>query len=747
PKDFVFVHGRADEADGERSFGALADLVSDLCGVEPEDTPAQRFEKVERMRVLGLSPRQVRWLGELLGLAYPLPSEERAGRPRGIEIALAIRRALRALADDRVVVLALEDLQWMDDATRQVLPLMVQGLTRARVLVLVTRRPGTAGPLPRGGRTVEVPPLDAEAAGRLLAHWLGGRAVDPDLAALVHRETGGIPGWIELIAEPIRPFLVMEDGTLRIERGAALPEDLLPASIRAVVAARIERLRPRDRSLLRVAAALGGTVEVRLLSAVEGLVGHTERPALRRLLVRRLLAADPAEPEIEERSGAWGGDEEDERLPARVRVPSELLRRAVMAELDDVELPRLHARIVATLERLGAAGELDGLERLAAHAARALDRRRASGYHVRAADLALARGQAERAARHFAHAAALVREERGDPADAEAFELGLRAADAALRANALELGREALAPLLPAAARVSAPLAVRRALAEARHARMEIDPARAAAELEAIRDRLADVDRALRVECLAMLGWAWLERGTSARALELLERTLDEADGDAEGRVLSMLAIALARLDRIEEAHHAVSSALALAVRSGEGGLRYAALAAMAVVLECRGELEPAIARYGEAAEVALLVGEAAELPSLSARAAVLALRLGDDTVAAARAEEAARRARAARQEPWALVASAVQSALAIRAHPEATYVPGIVRAIEGLEARERFVEAALAVEMLALAHDALGDRPAVVRTLERARSLAARGGFVSYARALRERAERLGAA
>ncbi|MCZ7683155.1 MAG: AAA family ATPase [Sandaracinaceae bacterium] len=192
PKDFIFVHGRADEADAERSFGALGDLVSDLCGLEPEDTPAQRFEKVERMRVLGLAPREVRLLGELIGLAYPLASVERAGRPRGIEIALALRRALRTLADDRVVVLALEDLHWMDDATRQVLPLLVHGLTRARVLVLLTRRPGSSGPLPRG-RTLEVPPLEVEAAGRLLAHWLGARAVEPELAELVHRETGASP--------------------------------------------------------------------------------------------------------------------------------------------------------------------------------------------------------------------------------------------------------------------------------------------------------------------------------------------------------------------------------------------------------------------------------------------------------------------------------------------------------------------------------------------------------------------------
>ncbi len=746
PKDFVFVHGRADEADAERSFGALADLVSDLCGLEPEDTPAQRFEKVERMRVLGLAPREVRLLGELIGLAYPLASVERAGRPRGIEIALALRRALRTLADDRVVVLALEDLHWMDDATRQVLPLLVHGLTRARVLVLLTRRPGSSGPLPRG-RTLEVPPLEVEAAGRLLAHWLGARAVEPELAELVHRETGGIPAWIEAFAEPLRAHVVVDDSVARLAPGAALPEALLPDAIRSVVAARIERLRPRDRSLLRAASALGGTVEGRVLGAIEGLVGHTERPALRRLLARRLLVADPVEPDAGDRLGAWGGDEEDERLPARVRVPSELLRRAVLAELDETELPRLHARIVATLERLGAGEDLEGLERLAAHAARALDRRRAPDYLLRAADVARAAGQHARASGHLARAAAILREERGDPADTEAFELGLRAAEAALRANALDLAEAALAPLSQAGSRADATLLVRRALAVADSARRRLAHAHAARALDEAREHLAAVDRALRIEALAALGAALAESGAAEDAVALLEQARREAAGDAQGRVLSVLASALARLDRGEEAHEAVSEALAMAARSGEGRLRYAALAAMAAVLEASGEPQAAIARCREAVEVGALVGEPAALASLSARAAALALSLGDDDEAAARAAEADRFAREARQEPFALVATAIRGALAVRAHPEATYVPGIVRAVERLEALEHRAEAAMAVEMLGFAHEALSDRAAAVRTLSRAAALAEGAGLLAYARRLRERVASLSAA
>lgn len=744
PQDFVFVHGRADEADAEQSFGALGDLVMDLCGVEAEDTPAQRFEKVERLRVLGLRPRAVRLVGELIGLAYPVATPLRLGRPRGIELALGIRTAIRNLSRERVVVLALEDLQWMDDATRQILPLLVEGLVPGRVLVLVTRRSGSAGPLPAGGRSIEVEPLDRDATGRLLAYHVGARAVEPELADHVRAESGGIPAWIDLVASPLAPTLLVEEGVAR--RGPETQGRVaVPASVQAVVEARIERLRQRERSMLRVVAALGGSVEVSLLAAVEGLVGHTERPHLRRLWVRGLLVSDDESSAEAERLGAWGGDEEDERLPAVVRLPSELLRRAVLAELEGSDVPRLHSRIVATLERLEAGATLDGLERLAHHAERSLDSRRAPDYWQRAAERALADGERRRAAEHFAKAAQLLREVDGDAADPCAFDLSLRSAAAALDEGLAALADAALAPLTAVVERLDPPRRVRHALALGRLAGQRLETDRALLALASVEDLLDRVDDELRIRALFALARGALERGETARALEVLERILDGADGVDRGAARALQGVALARADRLEDAEVAVNDALAIAARVGDRRLRFAALAALAVLVEGRGDLDLAAARYREAAEVGAEIATPDDLARLHARGATCALAAGDIAEATRQAHDAGRHADRSPAASWGHVVAALRGALAIREHPDASYFPGVVRAVERLEALERPGEAALAVEMLAHAHLALHDAAAAVRTLERAIGLAERVGDRGHARRLAAARDALG--
>ncbi|MEZ4340933.1 MAG: AAA family ATPase, partial [Sandaracinaceae bacterium] len=742
PRDFVFVHGRADEADAEQAFAAFGDLVMDLCGVEPEDPPELRFEKVERMRDLGLGPRDVRRLGELIGLAYPVRASVRAGRPRGVELALALRKAIRALSRDRVVVLALEDLQWMDDATRQVLPLLVDALVPGRVVVLVTRRPGAAGPVPQGGRTLRVEPLDREAVGRLFAHHLGARAVEPELAEHALALTGGVPAWVELIAEPLRPALIVDDGLAR--RDGPLPEIDVPTPLLSSVLARLERLRARERSMLRVAAALGGDVDVKLVSSIEGLIGNTERAPLRRLWVRRLVVGVGARVQPPERVGPWGGHREDDGLPTEVRVPGELLRRAILAELDEEELARLHSRVVATLERLGAHESLGGLERLAHHAERSADPRRAPDYHARAAQLALELHDRPRASRHFAEAARLRREQSGDAADAQAFAYGLEAADAALDAGLGELAEQALAGLDGAGERADPDQRVHFAILRARHARQRLDGDVALAALEAAQPLFGEVTPALRDEARTLLARTCVEHGAPTRALEVIDEMVETAEDAALGTALALRATALARLDDLDAAEIAVNEALALAARLGEASLRYASLAALAGLVEARGDVVGAAARYREAAEVAQAVADPDELARLHASAAVCALVIGDLDEATKRTDDAGRWADRTRAESWRLVVAALRGALAILEHPDASYVPGLVRSVERLEELGRSPEAAVAVEMLVHAHLALGDPAAAARTLERAAMHADRAGHRSYARRLHERREAL---
>lgn len=717
PRDFAFVHGRADEAEVEGRFGLLAELVADLAGVEPEDAPATRFTKVDGLRTLGLSAREARLLGELLGLAYPLPAEARSGRPRGVELALALRKAVRALASERAVVLALEDLQWADEATRQVLPLLLHGLSRLRVLVLLAHRPGSADPLP-SGRTLELGALDESSSGLLIAQLLGARAAEPSLAAWVHAETGGVPGWIELLAEPLRSCTHVADGVLRLD-GAAPARALLPDAIRSMLIARTERLRPRDRSMLRAIAAMGGSVDVLVISAVEGLVGRTERPILRRLLLRRLLVADDAPTVAPDRLGAWGGDEKDEQLPSRVRIPSELMRRALLRELDPDELGRLHARIVRTLERVGRGQDLEALERLAEHAARSTEPAAAIGYLARAAESARAQGDAPRAVRHRLRAA-VVAAEAGVPAE-ETAELALRAADEALAAGSIELVPRALEHVDA----ITPALAVRRGLVEARLARCHREPGRA---VDALREAPLDaIDPPLRADAALVLAIAWLELGPPSEALSVLEPLRHDVELRGRAEVHGLRAVALTLDDRLDEAQRELTEALASAARSGEGRARAAALGALAVLQEARQERLQAARAYEACATLAEALGAHGELPRLYGRAA--ALRWMEERRPTSAARAASEWARRTDQPSWDVVA--------LRAGADAAEAPPTLLA-------GRREEALLVAEMHACDALARGEREAAELALEEAVALAAEAGWRGLARRLSEVRERL---
>ena len=96
------------------------------------------------------------------------------------------------------------------------------------------------------------------------------------------------------------------------------------------------------------------------------------------------------------------------------------------------------------------------------------------------------------------------------------------------------------------------------------------------------------------------------------------------------------------------------------------------------------------------------------------------------------------------RQDAVVSLASAIQGALAVAAHPDPGFVKGMVRGVESLESMDRPAEAAMALRMLASVHVALGDVPAAIRTLGRARPLAVASGQLPLAARLLRAAERL---
>jgi tetratricopeptide (TPR) repeat protein len=606
---------------------------------------------------------------------------------------------------------------------------------------MTTRRSGTMVATP--GRIHRVAALGKEASGRLLAHALGARSVDPQLLAHVVSETAGNPLAIELVASELAG-----SGRVRVIDGTATGDGqplstALPKLTTRLVTARLAQLRPIDRSLVLAAAAFDGPVPSSLVASVEGLVGDSGASAFRRLFARALLAphaeADKALPAdfAAEPAGAWGGDVLS-AVPSEIVVPGRMTRRAMLATLDTSERERLHTKIATVLER----GERTArtIDWLAYHTARSSDRRRAPDYLSLAADALEARGEPARAAERLAEAIDVILADALDPEGDRVLALTVRAAPLAIRGDG-----ERTAERVIAAARGSAGLRADRsgrAGLAAVEALVALARGRAKQAIDAVaREADGELPVIDRARLGVLEGRARLARGEVARAVTVLGEAIALAaraeDPVLEGRGHAHLADALARLERFDDAEHALGLALALAARSAHAELRFVSLAAMGNVREGLGDARGACARYREALEVASSVILDAEVAAIASRAAITALRAGLDAEAGQRAQQAIDVGRRRHLEAITALGAAAQATVAITSLPDPTYLAHIERAVEKLAALDAPVEHALALDLLVQAARALEDPTAIASALTRAHGAASRAEWPALGRSL----------
>jgi class 3 adenylate cyclase len=182
----------------------------------------------------------------------------------------ALKRVLLRESQVQPLLLVFEDLHWIDTETQALLDSLVERLPTARLLLLVNYRPEYQHGW--GSKTYYIqlrldplPPVSAEA---FLQALLGD---DPRLAPLrqlLIARTQGNPFFLE---ESIRTLV--ETGVLVGERGAyrlVQPVESLqvPATVQAILAARIDHLPPEDKRLLQTAAVIGTEVPWSLLQAI-----------------------------------------------------------------------------------------------------------------------------------------------------------------------------------------------------------------------------------------------------------------------------------------------------------------------------------------------------------------------------------------------------------------------------------------------------------------------------------------------
>lgn len=270
------------------AYWPLGEVIRAECAIVDGDPPATAWTKLSaRLGELfddpqregsGPSPSRVALIGRLLGIEAPgepsISEDEDAQRAREAFFA-AVRSCVEGLARERPLVLVWEDIHWADEGMLDLIehlgqwaraPVLQVCLTREELL---ERRTGWGG-VRRDATTVFLEPLGEQHTRELISSLLAIDKPSESVIATVAARAEGNP----LFAEEMVRRLSEEEGASAAE---------LPATVQALLAARLDSLEPFQRRLLAHAAVVGRTFWEGALAPVVAAGGGDLQEALRAL--------------------------------------------------------------------------------------------------------------------------------------------------------------------------------------------------------------------------------------------------------------------------------------------------------------------------------------------------------------------------------------------------------------------------------------------------------------------------------
>ena len=374
-----------------RSYLPVIELLKVYFHIEDRDDPLKIREKVTG-KLLTADEALHSALPAFLAL-LDVPLEDASWQ--ALDPAQRRHRTLNAvqgllLWESRVqpLLIAVENLHWIDSQTQELLDSLVISMPTAPILLLVNYRPDYqhAWTSRTYYRQIRIDPLAPESVEALLWALLGDDVTLQPIKRLLIERTEGNPFFLE---ESVRTLV--ETGVLTGERGAyRLAKDVtsiqVAPTVQAVLAARIDRLAAENKRLLQCAAVIGKDVPFTLLCAIADASEDDVRAGLSDLQAAEFVYETNLFPALEYTF--------KHALTHEVAYGSLLQNRRRV----------LHARVVEAIETLYPDRRAEQVERLAHHAFRAEMWEQAVTYLCQAGSKALARSANRESASYFEQA-------------------------------------------------------------------------------------------------------------------------------------------------------------------------------------------------------------------------------------------------------------------------------------------------------------------------------------------------------
>jgi tetratricopeptide (TPR) repeat protein len=261
-EDVTFLEGRCLSYSRGTAYHLHIDILRANFDIRDGDGDSEITGKVKRgLEILGAEEAAtLPYLLELLSVKESgidkIPLSPEARKDRTIE---ALKQLVLRGSEVRPLILAYEDLHWVDNSSEEVLKYILEGVPGARIFLIFSYRPEFVHTW--GGKSyhnqVNLNRLSNRESLAMVSHLLGTEHIDAGLEEFILEKTEGIPFFIEEFIKSLRTLQIIEskDNTYRIAKD--IQEVTIPSTIQDVIMARVDSLPERAKGILQTGSVVG----------------------------------------------------------------------------------------------------------------------------------------------------------------------------------------------------------------------------------------------------------------------------------------------------------------------------------------------------------------------------------------------------------------------------------------------------------------------------------------------------------
>ena len=272
-EEVTFLEGKCLSYSRNVAYHPIIDILKSNYDIQEGDSDSEITEKVKRgLKVIGADEATtLPYLLELLSIEdsgidkIPMSPEERKDR-----IIQALNQNVLKGSELRPMIIAVEDLHWIDKSSEQQFKYLLDSISGARVFLIFTYRPEFVHTW--GGKSyhsqVNLNRLSNRESLMMVSHLLGTEDLDSNLEEFILEKTEGVPFFIEELVKSFKDLKIIEreDNKYRIAKD--LKEVAIPATIQDVIMARVDSLAEGVKSLLHTVSAVGREFSYYLIKRV-----------------------------------------------------------------------------------------------------------------------------------------------------------------------------------------------------------------------------------------------------------------------------------------------------------------------------------------------------------------------------------------------------------------------------------------------------------------------------------------------